>query len=93
MAMRWSRWVATQSAARRRAAVAANDEVVADDLVFDAGGGEAGGDGGEPVALLDPQLVQAVHSRLAVGEGGGDGEDRVFVDHRGRARRRDRRRR
>ena len=83
MAMRWSRWVATSAAARRPAAV--DDEIVADDFVFDARRREAGGDRGEPVALLDAQFVQAVHPRRAAGEGRRDGEDRIFVDHRGRA--------
>jgi len=63
-----------------------DDQIVADDRVFDPRGGEARGDCGEPVALFHPQFVQAVHPRLAIGEGGGDGEDRIFVDHRGRAR-------
>ena len=84
MAMRWSRWVATRPPPARPAAV--DDQVVADDFMFDARRREAGGDRGEPVALLDAQLVQAVHARRAAGEGGGDGEDRIFVDHRGRPR-------
>ena len=48
-------------------------------------GPEPGGDRGETVALLDAEFVQAAHARRAAGEGGGDREDRIFVDHRRRA--------
>ena len=81
--MRWSRWVATRPPPGGPPA-AVDDEIVADDLVRDARRRKAGGDRGEPVALLDAQLVQAAHARLAAREGGGDGENRIFVDHRGR---------
>ncbi len=84
MAMRWSMWVATRPPPLGRAAL--DEEIVALDRMRDAGGGEAGGDRGEAVALLDPELVQAAHPRRPRGEGRGDGEDRIFVDHRGRAR-------
>ena len=91
MAMRWSPWVATRPPPR--------DAVVgarrADDgqalgllLDADAAGGQAGGHQGDAVALLDPQLADAAHDGRALGEGGGDGQDRIFVDHRGRALRR-----
>ena len=48
---------------------------------------------GEAVAFLDPQLGEAAHHRAAAGAGRGDGEDRVFVDHRRRPLRRECRRR
>ena len=44
-----------------------------------------GGHQGDAVALLDPQLADAAHHRRALGEGGGHRQDRIFVDHRGRA--------
>ena len=50
-----------------------------------AAGGEPLGDGGEAVALLDAQLGEAAHHRAARGEGRRDREDRIFVDHAGRA--------
>ena len=86
MAMRWSMCVATSPPPRGRPA-ALDDEIVALDRVPDAGGGESGRDRREPVALLDPELVQAAHAGRPGGEGGRDREDRIFVDHRWRARR------
>ena len=73
-------------AAALRDAAALDDEIVALDRVRNVRGGEAGGDRGETVAFLDPELVQAAHPRRPGGEGRGDREDRIFVDHRGRAR-------
>jgi hypothetical protein len=60
-------------------------EVVPVDLGPHAAGLEAASDGGQAVALLDAELGQAPHHGPAPGEGGGDREDRVLVDHRGRA--------
>ena len=88
MAMRWSRWVATVAPARDLAAKPMHDEVVALDRVRHARRRETGRDRGEPVRFLDPQLVQAAHAGRPFGEGGGDGENRVLVDHRRRAVRR-----
>ena len=45
-------------------------------------------DRGQPVAFLDPQFFQPAHHGRAFGKGGGDGQDGIFVDHRGRALRR-----
>ena len=38
--------------------------------------------------FLDAQFLQSAHHGRAFGKGGGDGEDRIFVDHGRRARRR-----
>jgi hypothetical protein len=87
MAMRWSRCVATvppPATACRPATMRSSPSIRCGDPV----GGEAGRHRREAVGFLDAQLVQAAHPRLAFGEGGGDGEDRIFVDHRGRAMRR-----
>ena len=46
----------------------------------------AGGGGGQPVALLDLQLGEAVHARVALRERRDAGQHRILVDHRGRAR-------
>ena len=43
------------------------------------------GDRRQPVAFLDPQFAEPAHHGAALGEGGGHGEDRIFVDHAGRA--------
>ncbi len=51
---------------------------------IDTTGQKTLGHGAETVALLDPQLSQPQHPRLAFGEGRGDAEDGIFVDHRGR---------
>ena len=86
MAMRWSMWVATRPppfGGRPPPSTIRSSPSIA---CATPRGGEAGGDRGEPVAFLDPELVQAAHARRPGGEGGGDGEDRVFVDHRGGAR-------
>src|SRR3546814_7089915 len=68
-------------AAGWRAAEALDDEAVAIVPGLDAAGGKARKDGGEAVALLDAKRAEAVHHGTALGEGGGDGEDRIFVDH------------
>ena len=49
---------------------------------LDAVDGQAVGHRGEAVAFLHPQLGEAAHAGAALGEGRGDGEDRIFVDHR-----------
>ena len=77
-------WVATMPPPRGLPAF--DDQIVALDGAVDAGGLEPGGDRGETVALLDLQFAQAAHPRRAGSEGGGDRQDRIFVDHRGRAR-------
>ena len=89
--MRWSSLVAIAGAAARPARRRpARSGCPAPSSTRDAAGREPGGDGGQPVALLDPQLGQPAHHRRAVGEGGGHRQDRIFVDHRRRARRRHR---
>ena len=75
-------------AALDRATRAGHRQAVVSRLDRNATGLEAGDDGGQAVALLDAQLGEPVHHRRALGEGGGDREHRVFVDHRRRARRR-----
>ena len=65
-----------------------DDEVVADDFVRDAVGRKSGGDRREAIALLDPKFMQAAHAGRALCECGGDSENGIFVDHRGRPRRR-----
>ena len=74
-----------QAAARRRRAGAVHDQIVGAHLVTHAVGQKAGRDARQPVAFLGAQLGQAQHARRALGAGGGDGEDGIFVDHRGRA--------
>ena len=83
IAMRWSRWVATRPPPRARppSTMRSSPSIA----MRDAGGREARRDRREPVALLDPQFMQAAHPRRPRGEGGGDREDRIFVDHRRRA--------
>ena len=86
MAMRWSRWVATVPPPRPlppgRPRTRSDCLAL---LAVDAVGLQPGGDGGEPVGFLDPQFLQPLHQRFALGEGGGDRQHRIFVDHRGRA--------
>jgi hypothetical protein len=82
MAMRWSPWVVTMRAAHAVIGPPANDEALGLFLDIDAAGRRPGGHQGDAVALLDPHLADAAHDRLARGEGGGDGQDRIFVDHR-----------
>ena len=77
--------VGRDQAAARRAALAVHDQVVAFDLDVDAVDAQHRGGGGEPVGFLDAQFLQAAHARRAFGEGGGDREHRIFVDHGRRA--------
>ena len=77
-------WVAT-TPPPERAALAVHDQVVAFDLDLDAVAAQHRGGGFEPVGFLDAQFLQAAHARHAFGEGRGDGEDRIFVDHGRRA--------
>ena len=88
MAIRWSMWVATIPPPGRRPAGAVHDQVVALDFHPHAVRRQQRRGGGEPVALLHPQLLQPAHARGARGAGGGDRQDRVFVDHARRALRR-----
>ena len=90
IAMRWSMWVATVPPPARGRAV--HDQIVALDLDVDAVSAQHRRGGGEAVGFLDAQLLQSAHARRALGERGGDREDRIFVDHRGRALGRHRRR-
>ena len=46
---------------------------------------DAFGDDSDAVGLLDPQFGNPEHSGGALGLGRGNGEDRIFVDHRGGA--------
>ena len=69
----------------RTRADARHDQRVASDIGRNPVGREAGGGGGEPVALLHLELGETLHARLALGEGGDGGEHRIFVDHAGRA--------
>ena len=85
MAMRWSRWVATVPPPATAAAPWTTIEL-GPFLDDDAVGGEARHHRGDAVRFLDPQLADALEPGVALGEGGGDGEDRVLVDHRRRAR-------
>ncbi len=85
MAMRWSRWVVTRPPPAGGCAGAVHDQVGGAHLVLHAVGGKAGGDAGQPIALLGAQFGQAQHARRALGAGGGDGEDRILVDHGRRA--------
>ena len=73
-----------QAAAARRAAF--DDEIVALDRSATPAGREARGDRREAIALLDAQFVQSAHAGHSLGESRGDRKDRIFVDHRGRAR-------
>ena len=93
MAMRWSRWVATVPPPRTWPAAPAHDQVVA----LDARGRRRPRRGPSATAArrslsLTRSSCRPAHARLALREGGGDGEHRIFVDHRRRARRRARRR-
>ncbi len=76
-------------AAAAHAARATDRERIAFGARDDAVGRQPGNGRRQPVALLHLQLGQAVHARLAIGEGGDDGEDRILVDHARRAMRRD----
>ena len=61
-----------------------NGEGIVAFLHVDAAGGEPLRHGPQAVALLDPQLRQALHARRPLGGGGGHGEDGILVDHGGR---------
>ena len=73
------------AAARRRHSSAVDGQAVAVGRDLSPAGGETADDGVEPIALLDAQLAEPVHHRAAVRGGGGDGKDRIFVDHARRA--------
>ena len=78
-----------RAAARGRCASAVDDQIVALNLDADARRFKAVGHHRQPVAFLDPQFAQSTHARRAGRTGGGDGQNRVFVDHTRRALRRD----
>src|SRR3546814_4815068 len=65
------------------AAAAPDDEAVVAFLDPAADRAEATGHGRDPVRFLDAELGEAVGAALPPGEGGGDEEDREFVDHGG----------
>ena len=75
-------WVATWPPPATGAA-AVDDHVVAVDLHRDAVDAQHGGGGFQPVALLDPQFLQAAHDRGAFGEARRHRQHQIFVDHRG----------
>ena len=77
-----------QRAAARGFAGPVDDEAFRLLLDVDAAGLETGRHQGDSVTLLDPHLAHAAHHRIAGGEGGRHGQDRIFVDHAGRAARR-----
>ena len=84
--MRWSPWVVTRAPPAPWLARTEPTTVrLSAFLDADAAGGEARGHQGDAVALLDPHLADAAHDGRALGEGRGDRQDRIFVDHRGRA--------
>src|SRR5437762_1883416 len=69
------------SAASRRLAGSLDNQIVSRDIDAHAAGGEPRRDRGEAVTFLDAQFGEAAHDRAAACVGGGDGEDRIFVDH------------
>ncbi|MND81791.1 hypothetical protein D3C80_735990 [compost metagenome] len=62
-----------------------DDETLGLFLDRDAAGGQPSDHQGDPVAFLDPHLADAAHDGAALGIGGRRRQDRVLVDHRGRA--------
>ena len=72
----------------RLAARSRDHQIIGAFLDLHAGGGKPPRHGGQAVAFLDAQFLQPLHAGFALGQGRGDGEDRVFVDHRGGALRR-----
>ena len=73
-------------AAAGRPALAVDDQVVAVDLDLDPVRLEVVGDGGEPIGFLHAQLLKPAHDGGAMGEARSHRQDRLFVDHRRRAR-------
>ena len=77
--------VITGSAKAFAAGLSSHGEEILAFGAIDAVGFEPARDGGEAIAFLDAQLLQSLHQRLALCEGGGDGEHGIFVDHGRRA--------
>ena len=75
-----------QSAARYASAF--DREPVGPGARRDAINGKTRFDGGEAITLLHPQFIETLHMGDAFRKGGGHREDRIFIDHRGRALRR-----
>ena len=78
-------WVMTRPPPGARP-LPAHNEIVAFDFDLDAVAPQYRGGPGKPVRFLDPQLFEPAHDGRAFREGGSDGQHRIFVDHRRRAR-------
>src|SRR5690606_36746268 len=66
-------------------ALAFDDEEIMALLADNAIGFEPARHGGEAVGFFHPQFLEANHFGAPLREGGGYGEDGIFVDHRGGA--------